>query len=224
LKELDLPMLYRILFGLLFLASTPLSAQFSLGVIGGVGQIGLSGDAPPPTYWGTTFGWGAGLAMEYDVGNDVGITAQPMFESRSSALRVTVPIEGSNPPEDSTFDSAYVRTTNVAIPIGIRVYSGSRRWFFATGATAILMQEAEIDTLNGSYEAPNAIKSIDLMLNVGVGYQIPIDPIRINIELRYSQGLADLVGEDQYQFMTNSPVVRMGGFQALVAAEWRFGQ
>lgn len=223
LKPLDLRMRNTILVGLLLFCAASAHAQLSVGLTGIANQVGFSGDAPPPAGWSTKFGWGAGLTVGYDIGNSVTLTLAPQLEQRTSALQVTVPIEGTFPQEDSTYDSAIVRTSYFSIPVGMRVYSNSRRWYFSTGATFSFLQNLEVESEDGTRTLDNAIKTDDIMLHAGLGYAFDLDPIALNLELRYNQGLFDLIGDQQVQYISNSPVIRMDGLQAMVTAEWRFG-
>ena len=198
-------------------------AQLTIGAFGIVNRMGISGDAPPGGSWAPNFSFGGGLHVAYDVTSDVSIFLQGEFVGRSSALQYDVPIDpDALISKDTTVDSAIVNTQWIGIPIGMRVFSSNHRWFFSTGATLGLLQGVEIDTIGGSLEPENAIKNIDLQLFVGAGYLIPIDPIGIAIELRYNQGVIDLIGEEQNVAFRSEPVIRMSGFQARVSAEWRF--
>jgi hypothetical protein len=223
LNTLDLRMRYRLVIGLFLLGATSAMAQWSVGLTGMAHQVGFSGDAPPPAVWSTKLGWGAGLSLGYDFGNNVTLTLAPQIEQRTSGLQATLPIENTIPPRDTTYDSALVRTSYFSIPIGMRVYSNSRRWFFSTGATMSFLQELEVETDSGTNTLENAIKPEDVLLYVGAGYHFDFDPISLNLEVRYTQGLLDLVTDQQTQFISNSPVIRMDGLQAMVSAEWRFG-
>ncbi len=223
LNTLDLRMRYRFVIGLFLLGATSAMAQWSVGLTGMANQVGFSGDAPPPAVWSKNFGWGAGLSLGYDLGNNVTLTLAPQLENRSSALEVTMPIEGTFPQEDSTYDSAVVNASYFSVPIGMRVYSNSRRWYFSTGATLSFLQELEVESASGTRTLDNAIKPEDVLLYLGAGYHFDLDPISLNLELRYNQGLLDLITDQETQYISNSPVIRMDGIQAMVTAEWRFG-
>ena len=211
-----------LLLSLILIVSTA-EAQLNIGVSGLLGRHNLSGDSPAGSSWSPNFQFGAALQISYELTSDVSLTLQPGYAPRKSALQYTVP---QNPnaliSKDTLVDSLFVTTSWIDIPIGMRVYSGSHRWFFSTGATLSLLQSIEIDTLTGSYEPDNAIKGTDLSLFIGAGYRIPVDPVGICIEVRYSQGLVDLIGENQDVTFRQAPIIRMGGLQARVSAEWRF--
>lgn len=163
------------------------------------------------------------MHLEYDVVQDVSLTLQPDFHTRNTAQQFTIPLEDDVLfSKDTTVDSAFVNTSYISIPIGMRVYSNSRTWFFATGLAAHLLQSIEIDTLTGTYEPENAINTFDASVFVGVGYRIPIgDPFAATIEARYQQGLVDLIGEDQATSFRDAVVLRMSGFTFRASFEWR---
>lgn len=214
-------MLRTCLLLLLVGCAVPLSAQLTIGAGGGLTRIGISGDAPLDGSWAAQFGSNLALHLEYGASNDVSITFQPGLQNRAAALQHTISTGTVFAPSDTTVDSAYVYSSYLTFPVGMRVYSASHRWFFSTGAALHLLQSFEIDTLTGRFEADNVIQDIDASVFLGAGYRVPIDPIAITIELRYQQGLIDLISDEQIDSFRESAVVRMSGLALGVAVEWR---
>ncbi len=211
----------RIVFVLFVFAAMPAAGQLTIGAGGGLTRIGISGDAPLDGSWAARFGFSAALHAEYDLASDVSLTFQPGIQNRSSALEHTISTGTVIAPSDTTVDSLYVNTSYVSLPIGMRVYSASHRWFFATGAALHLLQKVEIDTLTGAYEPENVIQSFDASVYLGAGYRLPIDPFAVTFELRYQQGFVDLISDAQIDSFRDAAVIRMSGFSFGVAFEWR---
>ncbi len=197
-------------------------AQVTLGLGGGLSRIGISGDAPLDASWAARFAAFADLHVELDVSDDVGLVVEPGLQFRSSALEHTISTGTALAPSDTTVDSVYVNTAYWSLPVGIRVYSASRRWYFTTGAAAHLLQKIEIDTLDGVYEPDNVIQNYDVSVFLGGGYRIPIDQWSVCLEARYQQGLIDLISDDQQQTFHQAPVIRMSGLLFRASVEWRF--
>lgn len=214
--------MHRFLLVAVFIAAMPLHAQLSVGVGGGLGRIGISGDAPDGGAWAANVAFAAGLRAEWEFTPDLSLTFQPGFQGRSVTLQHTY--SNGNPlnPSDTTVDSAYISTNYLAFPLGVRVYSDSHRWFFSTGAAVFALQSIEIDTLTGTYAPENVIHDYDVAIYVGAGYRIPIDPLSIVIEATYQQGILDLIGDEQVDSFRDSAVIRMSGLSIGVSAEWRF--
>ena len=200
-----------------------LQGQWSVGAGGGLTRIGLSGDSPSGSSWAANFGFGAHLHVEYDLGNDVSLTLQPDYHTRKSAQQFTIALDdGAIFSRDTTVDSAFISTSYASIPIGMRVYTTNKTWFFSTGLAAHFLQSIEIDTLTGTFEPENAISSTDASAFVGVGYLIPVgDPFGVSIEARYQLGIIDIIGEGQLNSFREAAVVRMSGFTLRATFEWR---
>ena len=205
----------------LLLSVASASAQLTIGAGGAVNRIGIAGDAPLDGSWAPQFGFAAALHAEYDLQDDVSLTFQPGFQSRSTALQHTINTGNIFAPSDTTVDSAYIHTSYLSFPLGMRVYSNSHRWFFAAGAALHLLQSIEVDTLTGRFEPVNAIQDFDASLFLGAGYRIPFDPLAVSIELRYQQGLVDLISDSQIDSFREAAVIRMSGLTLGVSVEWR---
>ena len=211
----------RIVFVLFVLAAMPAAGQLTIGAGGGLTRIGIAGDAPLDGSWAARFGFSAALHAEYDLASDVSLTFQPGIQNRSSALQHTISTGTVIAPSDTTVDSLYVNTSYVSLPIGMRVYSSSHRWFFSTGAALHLLQKIELDTLTGVFEPENVIQDVDASLFIGAGYRIPLDPVAISMELRYQQGIVDLISDNQIDSFREAEVVRMSGLSFGLSVEWR---
>jgi hypothetical protein len=183
-------------------------------------RVGVSGDAPPNGSWAPQLRFGGGLDSELGLTKDVSITLAAQWDRRTTSLQFDVPIE-TIPPRDTTVDSFYVNTDFVSIPIGIRIFSGSKHWYFGTGFIVQVLQSTSVDSAGTTVELDGVLRDVDVALYLSAAYRFHFDPIYPFIELRYQQGLFDLVGDTPNNIIRESPVVRMGGFQLLTGVEWR---
>jgi hypothetical protein len=210
---------------LLLIIAAPLSAtaQLGVGVHGLVNRIALAGDVPSGGSWAPELRIGAGATVSVDVASDITLFLQGELDNRRTALQYAIPLDNEALfSKDTTVDSAYVTTTWLSIPVGVRIYSMNRRWYFSTGLTTSFLSSIEVDTLTGSYEPTGAIARFDVGVFLGGAYSVDLDPLDLVIEVRYLQGIADLIGEVDDPAFRSSPIIRMSGLQARVAAEWRF--
>lgn len=199
-----------------------LQAQPDVGVVGALHSVGMSGDAPNDAAWSSSFRYGGGVFAEQAITADIHGVLGLQWENRSTALEYTLPLSGF-PPRDTTVDSARVHTNHLTIPMGLRIYGGSMHWFFSTGTTVQILQSASYDTVGSAVAIPleNVLRKFDVALYIGAGYQFQFHPFYPFVELRYQQGLINVIENKPPSVIQESPVIRMSGLSAMIGLAWR---
>lgn len=187
---------FRTLFPLLLiLIAQPAAASLHLGAFGGLMRSSLSGDAPLYASYKHRIGFAGGLMGEIDLSQEMRLSIQPMFQQRGTT--VAYDVAGETEPRDSLA----VRLDYVSVPVLLKVFSGSGRFYASGGADFGFLTGATVEDLNAEVpdkDAKYLFQDVDVALAFGFGGVFPLDRWNVWIEARYSQSIPNLSrsGED----------------------------
>jgi hypothetical protein len=199
---------------LAFLASPSLWAQkpFFLGATAGAGSTKLSGDVPEDGSYTSKIGFSAGLIAEYAVWDDIHLSVQPSYVSRGTGLAFDV---GEVDPRDSL----KLTLDYFSIPMMARFVAPGRVWFVNGGLDLGFLLSASLKNVQteSAADVRDLLNGVDLMMIIGVGGNIRLDPAIMTLELRYGQSLLNAGSNDQLAAKAGiTPRFRSTGFQFLL--------
>ncbi len=193
---------------LLGVAPPDAAAQGAVGLIAGLNNSSIKGDAPEGITWGGKSGFTIGLAGELRLTDDVNLLVQPTLTSRGSSLGVEV--QGMEEP----VDSGSVSLDYVSVPVLIKVMAASRRTFVTSGLDFGFLTGATLTEGSEESDVKDAVEDFDVAINFGFGGVVYAGNPNVTLELRYSQSLLNLSKgtEGDTQLPTR---FRSSGFQFL---------
>jgi hypothetical protein len=193
----------------LFLLFQTASAQWEVGLIGGLNRSGLSGDKPKNTSYQTLTGLAFGGLIETQLTKDVRIGLQPQYLQRGTKIAYKIP-DVRDP-----VDSLNFKTDYFTIPLIFKVYANNQKTYLISGLDVGFPLSASIEKLDGSHkeEVLDRLKSVDVVVNFGFGVRLPINQFFLAIELKYIQGLLNLNDPPEGEESPLDFSIRSTGFQ-----------
>ena len=170
-----------------FAGSAP--AQTHLGVVLGVSSSSLKGDTPPNGAYTDKSSLIAGLSAEFGIGDGLYLIVQPQYLARGTGVAFAVA------GQEQHRDSLTLSLSYVSIPVGLKVESGSGRYYVSSVLDLGVLTSATLDNSSGSEDVKDDVDAVDLAVGLGVGGQFSIGRLPMTIELRYSQSLLNLPSE-----------------------------
>ena len=165
------------------------SAQTNLGILLGVSSSSLRGDTPPDGAYTRKLSSIVGLSAEFGIGDGLALIIQPQYLTRGAGLAYAV--EDQAEPRDSlTLSLSYL-----SVPMGLKVESGSGRFYVSSVLDLGILTSATLDSGSTEEDVKGEVDPIDLAIGLGLGGQFSIGRRPITIELRYSQSLLNLPSE-----------------------------
>lgn len=199
----------------------PSAAQFSAGCAGYAQSLSLSGDYPEAQAIRAQIGYGLGAALAYRLFDDVEVTLEPSFDLRHGRSTEIVNTSGSHS-YDSTV--ATIRVRSISIPVGLRIWSQARTWMFASGVTArIAAGGTGTDGIGTEWSFTDALSQLEVGVYLGVGYHIAVGKVRVLPELRYEQGISNVLRGIPVEGLPPAPILRTNGFSLRVACQYELG-
>ena len=164
-------------------------AQTNLGVVLGVSSSSLSGDTPSNGTYTKKSSPIVGLSAEFGIGDGLYLIMQPQYLTRGTGVAFAV--EDQEEPRDSlTLSLSYV-----SVPMGLKVVSGSGRYYVSSVLDLGILTSATLDNGSSEEDVKGDVEPLDLAVGLGVGGQFSIGRRPMTIELRYSQSLLNLPSE-----------------------------
>ena len=164
-------------------------AQTNLGVVLGVSSSSLNGDRPPNGTYTKESSPILGLSAEFGIGDGLYLIMQPQYLTRGTGVAFAV--EDQEEPRDSlTLSLSYV-----SVPMGLKVVSGSGRYYVSSVLDLGILTSATLDSGSTEEDVKGSVDPIDLAIGLGLGGQFSIGRRPMTIELRYSQSLLNLPSE-----------------------------
>lgn len=188
-------------------------SRFFLGVTGGLSSTSFSGDAPEDASYTSKVGFGLGVVAEYALSDDIRLSVQPSYVRRGTGV-------GYDVGEEELRDSLSLTLDYVSIPVMCRFLSSGGSWFVNGGFDFGFLADASREDIRtgSSTDVKESVNNFDVMMIIGVGANITLDPALITCELRYGQSLANAGANDQLTAAAGVPVrFRSSGFQLLAA-------
>ncbi len=188
-------------------------SQFYLGATGSFSRTSLSGDAPEDASYTSKIGFGFGAVAEYSLTSDIRLSVQPSYARRGTGV-------GYDIGEEDLRDSLSLTLDYVSIPVMARFLSSGGSWFVNGGLDFGFLLEASLEDVNtgSSADVKQSINTFDVMMIIGVGTSIALDPAFLTFELRYGQSLSNAGANDQLTAAAGIPLrFRSSGFQLLAA-------
>ncbi len=185
----------RMAFGLLFalLATAGLAssapAQTNLGFLLGVSSSSLQGDTPPDGAYTRKLSSIVGLSAEFGIGDGLSLIIQPQYLTRGTGVAFAV-ADQEEPRDSLTLSLSYV-----SVPMGLKVESGSGRYYVSSVLDLGILTSATFDNGSTEEDVKGSVDPIDLAIGLGLGGQFSIGRRPMTIELRYSQSLLNLPSE-----------------------------
>lgn len=192
---------------------------------GGVGlQISsvnnkLSGALPGEGSWAGRGGWGASLLLELDLAPDVSLSCQPGFTPRNSRqeFKVKGKVKGF-----LDYDFNYV-----TLPLLVRVTGEPLgvRGFVTAGMELSILQDASVISEGRPTDMSDALNDLALGALFGAGALVPAGRHFLVFELRYHQGLDDIVarGDSDTDSGLTSPSVKCRGVALQAGFLYKWG-
>ncbi len=203
-------------------ACASLSAQWSAGFTGYAQSLSLSGDYPDTQGIHPAIGYGAGMSVAYRLTADLELTLEPSFDLRHGDVRETIRATAVSNPYDTTL--ATIRVTSLAIPIGVRIWSHGQTWMFTSGILPRLWTTGtRIAGSGASTSLSEALAQVEIGVFLGVGYQFRTSRIRVMPELRYEQGVSNVLSGTPIEGLPPAPILRTNGFSLRVACQYHIG-
>ena len=164
-------------------------AQTNLGILLGASSSSLNGDKPPNGTYTKKWSPIVGLSAEFGIGDGLYLIMQPQYLTRGTGLAFAV--EDQEEPRDSlTLSLSYV-----SVPMGLKVQSGSGRFYVSSVLDLGILTTATFESGSTEEDVKDDVDPIDLALGLGVGGQFSIGRHPMTIEIRYSQSLLNLPSE-----------------------------
>ena len=192
---------------------SPAQSRFFLGATGSLSRTSLSGDAPEDASYTSRIGFGFGAVAEYSLTSDIRLSVQPSYARRGTGV-------GYDIGEEELRDSLSLTLEYVSIPVMARFVSSGGAWFVNGGFDFGFLLDASLEDVNTGSSAyvKESINTFDVMMIIGVGTSIALDPAFLTCELRYGQSLANAGANDQLTATAGIPLrFRSSGFQLLAA-------
>ncbi len=214
-----LPRLALLVAAMACAAASPVVAQVSLGVYGGVNRSDLSGDGPPKTKYRERRGVVLGFVAEFPVATDVAISVQPSYAQRGA--RIAFEIKG----EQELRDSLDVRLDYISIPVLMKIFAGHRRTFVTAGLDVGFLADATIDDGVNSGDVSDIIRTTDIAAVFGLGVVIVKRQPEITMELRYAQSFLNVANPESDPESESLPQrFRSTGLQLLIGVMFTLGR
>ena len=161
---------------------------FRLGAQVKTSNTSLTGDLPEEGSWKGQRVFGAGLVAELNVTANVAISFQPAYTRRDAVQEFTDrrgEVTGS-----TDFDLSYV-----SLPLVVRVTADSTgvRGFVTAGLDLGILVDATADAGSGAQDISNGLDPTTIGALFGAGVMVPLRRNYVAFELRYVQGLDDIV-------------------------------
>lgn len=214
-----LPRLALLVAAMACARASPVVAQVSLGVYGGINRSDLSGDGPPRTKYRERRGAVLGVVAEFLVATDVAISVQPSFAQRGAGIAFN--LAG----ERESRDSLDVRLNYLSIPVLMKIFAGHRRTFVTGGVDVGFLVDATVDDGVSSADLSDILKTTDIGAVFGLGVAIVKRQPEITMELRYAQSFLNVANPESDPESESLPQrFRSTGLQLLLGVMFTLGR
>jgi hypothetical protein len=173
----------------------------------------MSGDAPDEASYTSKIGFATGVIAEYALKQDIRFSIQPSYARRGTGV-------GFDTGEEELRDSLALTLDYLSIPVVARFLSPGGSWFFNGGVDVGFLLDASLkDRTTGSTNTvESSINGVDVMMILGAGAIIPVDPALITLELRYLQSVTNAAANDELNAAAGIPLrFRSSGIQFLAS-------
>jgi hypothetical protein len=197
----------------------PVSAQFTVGIFGGVNNSNLIGDSPPGSTYQSAEGYAAGALVEYNITSDVRISLQPMFQRKGTTIAYSIFSERE--PQDSI----NININYFSVPVLAKVYGGNNIMYVSGGFDIGYKLDATFKRIGSGTKTDisNSFDKFDIAAIIGVGAQFKIGLFYIFIEGRYSQGLGNISSPVEGEPKELNPSFRTTSLQLFAGLTYTFG-
>ena len=179
----------------------------------------LTGDLPEGGSWESSVGPGAGIVAEFNLSQAVAIGLQPSYIQRgaSEVFRSNGVVLAS-----IEYDINYF-----SVPLVIRVTGDpvGTRGYVTAGLDFGFLIDATANSGSSTRDITDTFDSSTIGALMGAGVMVPVGRNFLTFEVRYVQGLQDIVARDDDGTNTDfdSPSVKYRGFDLLVAFLFSLG-
>ena len=166
------------------------AASGKFGVQAGLVNNSLTGELPKDGSWQGRSSFGAGLVIELDLAVDVAISLQPKFTPRYSSQ---VFKENGEIVRTVDYDLDYL-----GIPLLVRVTGDpvGVRGFVTAGLDLGILLDASVSEDGETSDITDDFNTTSFGALFGGGVMVPVGRQLLTFELRYVQGLSDIVARD----------------------------
>jgi hypothetical protein len=210
-----------VVIGLFLVGAAPSASALSGRLGAQVAAVGnqLTGELPEEGSWKGRAGPGASLVAELNFTADISLSFQPGFAQRNSRQEFK-----SNNQVVGYFD---YEIDYVSLPLIVRVTGDpvGTRGFVTAGLNLNLLLEASADDGSERTDITDNFQSTSLGALFGAGVMVPLGDNFLSVELRYDQGLQDMIARDgsESDVGLTSPSVKYRGLSLIVGFLFSLG-
>lgn len=164
-------------------------SQFRLGATVGGNSTSLIGDTPPDAVFASKYGYSAGINADIFLQDDISILIKSIYSKKNTALLFEVDYQYD------PYDSTDISVDYLEIPISVKVTADNNITYAIAGLSLnmILSAKRYENPSNTETDITNSYETFSINANFGIGVQFNIGDPLLFVELRYSQGLSNLV-------------------------------
>jgi len=192
-------------------AGADVAQAAAVGAQLGVDRSWLNGDVPPNTAYTNKTGWVAGAQGEIGIAHDLSLSLQPSFVRHESGLSIAPSTPGGSSTElELSFDY-------VSVPVVVKFAKAGGRTYVAGGLTVDFLSSATLSGQGSDRDVTSSYSGTGLGALLGFGAVFPAGRTRLTTELRYVQGISDmLTGSVAEATGALAPRLHSNGFQLIV--------
>ena len=168
-------------------------SEIRLGVTGGLSRYSYSGDKPDKAAYTTQNRAAFGGVFELDVYKGVRLSIQPSVIQKGTGIAYEV--EG----QKERVDSVSVNTDYFSIPVLVKVFTHSERWFVSSGLEFAWLLDATHVTSATETDITSEFDEFDLAIHFGVGWVKPVGRHEFFIEGRYTQSILNVASDSNQE-------------------------
>ncbi len=199
------------LLSVFLLAATFAHGQSYLGLFGGLNMSKLSGDVPSKVKYKNSLGLNFGANLDLRLSETIFLSIQPSYSQEGTKISYT--LNGSSEP----IDSVTINLNYFSLPVLLKITSGNERFYALAGIEMALLLNSSQTIDDVEQELNVEVTELNVAMQFGVGFRIPVGFPRLFVELRYSQGLVNLT--DDEITLNTIPRVKTSGMKIIVGIE-----
>ena len=168
----------------------PLSAETSIGIVGGLTRFNMDGDRPEKGEYRTVSGGMAGGILEFNLTKNVYLSLQPSYIQKGT--KIAFEVEG----QKERVDSIEVDLDYFSIPVLVKVRTRGERFYVLGGLEFGYLLKAQHVTSTEDNDIKDDLDKYDVAVQFGAGYAHPLGRSKIFIEARYVQSVMNVLSDE----------------------------